>query len=346
MAPLQSHSGALQIARECARLGAHPQTIALLTGLPTKLVAVCDTGQPGRRGRPLRSPAFLWEAPLRVQAVMRTFAIEYLALRTQGFAPDRCLTTAYRYYLSFCDEPEFGFDEAFVVASMLGGHWLGERAELEVAACGTCGCNHLRPAGEVSSTCPFCQAPRDGQRAARGLAERSGAWRPAVARHLGARAPAVQRRITEVRLTALGASVRVAQALSTSGPRARIPRRASPPLVKWSGRLSAPHRAALALTVLTFRQLRQADIEAVEALMAAHRHVGPMVPDAGVEFDRSFQVVALSESLWGVPTPMLDVVDCAACGCAYLASRLESVRRCPFCELERPNLPKLGGILG
>lgn len=341
----------LEVARECAQLGAHPRTIKFLTGLSAKTAPVYDAQHPGPCGRPIALDGVVQEAPLPVQAALRAFAIEYLALLNQGFTPATCLLTAYRYYLSFRREPGFSFDQAFILAAKLSGLWTVPQRELEVAACAGCGCNHLRRTGLATATCPFCRRGAIGRLAALGLPMREDCapQQARAPRRLAVASPEVERRITEAQLLALGANAHVAMVLTSASGSAGASRNLGLPLFKWSSRMKAAERALLSVTVVTFRGLREAGIANVDALVTAFRHADQLLPGTPLDFNRAFKSVALSEALWGVDSPVLDLVDCSTCRCSHLASLCEARAACPFCELmgkRRRKRRAAGGVSG
>jgi hypothetical protein len=87
-----------------------------------------------------------------------------------------------------------------------------------------------------------------------------------------------------------------------------------------------------------FRRLVQLDLTPVEAICTAieemrkacHGYPKP------VSFDRCFEVAALLDRRWGVPTRQFELVQCPECDSHHLVSKAEArPMGCPFCMLIR-----------
>ena len=161
--PFERHLGKLELARECARLGARLRTIEILTGL-TPRSGFClfraDRRTP-TRGRPPRTPEWYHGATLLDRSEASILVCGYRRLRDLGFEATRALPCAYRQYLGLCrSHPRLSFDRAFDLARQVDGIWEVQEAGLSLNTCSACASRYLTVAGDASRSsadCPFCK---------------------------------------------------------------------------------------------------------------------------------------------------------------------------------------------
>ena len=91
---------ALQLAKDCAALGARVRTIGHLTGLPPRelLRLLFPDREHVPRGRPPDSPEWYHGANLLYRAEASIVVALYRRLRDGGFAAAEALVAAYRHY--------------------------------------------------------------------------------------------------------------------------------------------------------------------------------------------------------------------------------------------------------
>ena len=154
---------ALQLAKDCAALGARVRTISHVTGMPPR--ALLQLLFPDRRsvpkGRAPDSPEWYHNANLLYRAESSILASLYRRLRDAGFTANEALVGAYRHYLSVCQVPHrISFDRAFDIAAHLDGIWITETRSFSIATCPVCASEHLAAIGTIAtsnSACPFCK---------------------------------------------------------------------------------------------------------------------------------------------------------------------------------------------
>lgn len=357
---------ALETARHCATLGARQRTIAYITGLsPTYILrSVYSKDHPVPKGRPSYSEEFYFRAVTRVQAAASLLASRYRTLTSEGFLPADALIASFRHLRSTCPTTPLSFDEAFFLVANLDGIWASSTRSLALVLCPSCGHHYLAPESSAHfhrpDGCPVCRVDWSAGELAPPA--------PTVSAHVpapGADTPSVEKDIARARLhqrlDGLGASSKVASVL-TEDPRvamfrpnpntasvttASIPRPLS--LVHWSANTHVTDRAQFAVFSMWYRQAHELGVPRAEALCAAFGRMRTACRHFGrpVKFDRCFEVAALLDGAWGVPTPRLQLVTCGKCSSHYLLS-LEEARptACPFCALvsrHRVLLPPAAG---
>lgn len=154
---------ALELARDCAALGARIRTIHYLTGLrPRELLHLLfsDT-EPPPRGRAPDTREWYHNANLLYQTEAAVIIANFKRLRGMGFAAAEALISAYRYYQSVYRSPNrISFDRAFDLAAHTEGRWIAKSPSFHVLTCPRCGSEYLDAIGaEVASDrqCPFCR---------------------------------------------------------------------------------------------------------------------------------------------------------------------------------------------
>jgi hypothetical protein len=154
---------ALQLARDCAALGARVRTIGHLTGLPPRelLRLLFPDREQVPRGRPPDSPEWYHGANLLYRAEASIVVALYRRLRNGGFAAAEALVAAYRHYGSVCEAPQrISFDRAFDLAAHTDGLWLTSVQSFSLVACPTCHSEYLAAYGSAprsNDECPFCK---------------------------------------------------------------------------------------------------------------------------------------------------------------------------------------------
>ncbi|WP_265584306.1 FlhC family transcriptional regulator [Burkholderia vietnamiensis] len=154
---------ALELARDCAALGARVRTIHHLTGLrPRELLHLLFTdSEPPPRGRAPDTREWYHNANLLYQTEASVVIANFRRLRCMGFAATEALISAYRYYQSVYRPPyRTSFDRAFDLAAHTEGRWIAKSPSFHVLMCPRCGSEYLDAVGaEVSSDChcPFCR---------------------------------------------------------------------------------------------------------------------------------------------------------------------------------------------
>lgn len=154
---------ALQLAKDCAALGARVRTIGHLTGLPPRelLRLLFPDREHVPRGRPPDSPEWYHGANLLYRAEASIVVALYRRLRDGGFAAAEALVAAYRHYGSVCEAPQrISFDRAFDLAAHTDGLWLTSVQSFSLVACPTCHSEYLAAYGSAprsNDECPFCK---------------------------------------------------------------------------------------------------------------------------------------------------------------------------------------------
>ncbi len=154
---------ALQLAKDCAALGARVRTIGHLTGLPPRelLRLLFPDREHVPRGRPPDSPEWYHGANLLYRAEASIVVALYRRLRDGGFAAAEALVAAYRHYGSICEAPQrISFDRAFDLAAHTDGLWLTSVQSFSLVACPTCHSEYLAAYGSAprsNDECPFCK---------------------------------------------------------------------------------------------------------------------------------------------------------------------------------------------
>ncbi len=154
---------ALQLAKDCAALGARVRTIGHLTGLPPRelLRLLFPDRENVPRGRPPDSPEWYHGANLLYRAEASIVVALYRRLRDGGFAAAEALVAAYRHYGGVCEPPQrISFDRAFDLAAHTDGLWLTSVQSFSLVACPTCHSEYLAAYGSAprsNDECPFCK---------------------------------------------------------------------------------------------------------------------------------------------------------------------------------------------
>ncbi len=350
---------ALETARQCAMLGAHHRTISFITSLTPGYIgrAVYCKQYPAPIGRPQYSEDFLFKTSRRLQAEASLLAAHYRRLTHDGFLPADALITAYRHHRTTHPSSELGFDQAFFMVSRLDGIWAADKSVLSFVECRNCRSAYLAAHGMAKrDNCPVCrtdwQAP--SRRRSASKPSRPAPAPPVSTRHDQDEPWQLELDIAHVRLVRrleqLGAGHRVCAVLagehwtnlyraSRGRPTVTCAHLSRPmPLDHWSAKTEVTHRVQYAIFAAHFRRLVQLDLTPVEAICTAieemrkacHGYPKPAT------FDRCFEVAALLNGLWGVPTRQFELAQCPQCDAHHLVSKLETrPMGCPFCMLIR-----------
>jgi flagellar transcriptional activator FlhC len=154
---------ALQLAKDCAALGARVRTIGHLTGLPpSELLRLLFPDRMNvPRGRPPDSPEWYHSANLLKRVEASIVVSLYRRLRDSGFVAADALVGAYRHYRSVCEPPQrISFDRAFDLAAQTDGLWLTIEQSFSLVACPKCNSEFLAAYGATPRSndgCPFCR---------------------------------------------------------------------------------------------------------------------------------------------------------------------------------------------
>lgn len=154
---------ALQLAKDCAALGARVKTIGHLTGLPPRelLRMLFPDRYSVPRGRPPDSPEWYHGANLLYRAEASIVVSIYRRLRVAGFTSADALVTAYRHYRGVCVPPHrISFDRAFDLVAHTDGLWLTGTQSFSVVTCPKCHSEFLAAFGSIAKSnddCPFCK---------------------------------------------------------------------------------------------------------------------------------------------------------------------------------------------
>jgi len=154
---------ALELARDCATLGARIRTIHHLTGLrPRELLHLLFTDrEPPPRGRAPDTREWYHNANLLYRTEASVIVVNFRRLRLMGFAAAEALVAAYRYYQSVYRPPyRISFDRAFDLAAHTEGLWITKSVSFHVLSCPRCGSEFLDAIGADATAerhCPFCR---------------------------------------------------------------------------------------------------------------------------------------------------------------------------------------------
>ena len=339
----------LETARECALLGAHQRTIAWMTGLPPTFILrnVFDKANPAPCGRPRYTEDFAFRAPLRIQAAASAFAVKYLALTGEGFAPAQSLISAFRHYRCVAEAFAFNFDEAFFLICNLAGLWACTTRKLQVTRCRCCGSKHLAPYGALPEQgCSICRSiyGHDAQHPGAGNHRNTSGAR-SVSQGFIAHVGALK---TRRALSALGAHTRVINALMSTME--ELPARFRPlrptdlvrigkplPLRSWGTGVRISMQIQYSAAATAYQRLIASGFRPEDAVIGTYRHVRHKFQNnSPLTFDRCFEVLSLLEGRWGSQRQELDLVACSKCFGNLLVSRRDSTSpACPFCLLIR-----------
>ena len=167
----ERHIRSLNIAKDCADLGARLRTIGHVTGLShrelTDLFFTDGTSHP--RGRAPESPDWYHGANLLDRVEASIFAVIYRRIRDLGFGPDDALVSGYRHFKDACRrQPRINFDRAFDLASHVDGIWLSSQPNFSLLTCPVCASRYIAAVSIAplsNHECPFCKLvdryPRD-----------------------------------------------------------------------------------------------------------------------------------------------------------------------------------------
>lgn len=153
----QARSRALDLARDCAALGARIGTIASITGLNereiSRLVYWEESSPRGRK--PASSSNWYYTANMIDKAEASIFMGIYQRIRDLRIDPAQALVTGFREYMHCVGRPRVGFDRAFVIVCRTEGIWSTDR-ELAMKDCTRCDKSYLVALGDDVLPCPFC----------------------------------------------------------------------------------------------------------------------------------------------------------------------------------------------
>lgn len=338
------HLRALGTGQDCSALGAHPRTIAVMTGLSSQEISQYFFPDPAtsRRGRPPDSTNWYFMSTLSQRVEACVVIGQYARLRRHGFLPAESLIAAYRHYLGVCQEPRLlSFDRAFDIASQLDGIWGATLPTLKLLSCSTCRSEVLAELGEVSiSECPFCRLIR---RVELGLAES-----PPVAGTQPAPPPRNDpfRNLRVAReCVALGAKLRTIHLLTGFDfpelaqtffdGREQRPRGRPAHSLGWYEITTIANRCQACALVSQFKRLTDGGIDPVDALLAAYKHfISIFRGDDVLPFDRAFELAGHLAGRWLCRDPVIMVYRCDRCGCECLTPlNRKRTLACPFCRL-------------
>lgn len=158
---LDRHLRTLELARDCANLGARPRTIIRITGLSrSEVMHLLFEDAPPRSGKYPESTEWLNKANLFARIEASTFLSIYRDFRERGCEPRDALVGAFPHYrLLFCKDPRVTFDRAFDLVSRTDGLWR-QKPDLSLVACRTCGARYLSSLcfhPVEADPCPFCK---------------------------------------------------------------------------------------------------------------------------------------------------------------------------------------------
>lgn len=363
MTAVQTRIASLQLALDCAGLGACRRTIVLLTGLAPNFVlrTVYGPSLPPPKGRPTYTEEFYFRSTARVQSEASAFAVKYRSLLGCGLLPHESLLAAFRHYRSNTTRASFTFDEAFFLICQLDGRWACSEPTLQLTRCRRCGTSHVAPLGSLpTNECPLCrlETAKNGK-----SLERHASHSKRIPKRVSARSTNgddnlsvyIEALRTRSLLEGLGAHKRVIDALLSDQPIPFVPSQPQRPTrlvtVKrplstrnWSENVKPLERTQYSILASHYRRQIRSGLPALEALISSYRHLLEVTHDNPIDFDRGFEVVSLLEARWGVREPTLDLVPCPKCRSEHLVSRLDRGRqRCPVCALLRfPSLFRFG----
>jgi hypothetical protein len=154
---------ALQLAHDCAALGARIRTIHHLTGLRPRelLYLLFNAHAMPPCGRAPNSREWYHNANLLQRIEASIVIANFQRMRHLGFPATEALVGAYRYYQSMYRAPlRISFDRAFDLAAHTEGLWIATAASFRLASCSRCGSEFLDALGGTDTSarpCPFCQ---------------------------------------------------------------------------------------------------------------------------------------------------------------------------------------------
>ena len=154
---------ALQLAHDCAALGARIRTIHHLTGLRPRelLYLLFNAHAMPPCGRAPNSREWYHNANLLQRIEASVVIANFQRMRHLGFPAPEALVGAYRYYQSmYRPPPRISFDRAFDLAAHTEGLWIAKAPSFRLAACARCGSEFLDAlvgADTTARPCPFCQ---------------------------------------------------------------------------------------------------------------------------------------------------------------------------------------------
>ncbi len=162
----QRHIRILDLATQCAKLGARTRTIRLLTGLSDTQLGHLFLQPPEgkRRGRHPYSLDWYHTAKLQSRAEASAIVSLYRKLHQRGIAPPLALVGAYKHYLQSCkSSPLVCFDRAFDLVANATGQWLASGKGFSVFTCAACKSEYLTCLSSPplsNNDCPFCKLLR------------------------------------------------------------------------------------------------------------------------------------------------------------------------------------------
>ncbi|MEO8249194.1 MAG: hypothetical protein ABI589_07480 [Burkholderiales bacterium] len=343
----------LETARECALLGAHPRTIAMVTGLAPDFIrrSVFDATNRAPRGRPRYEDDYIFRAPLRFRAEACAVARHYAELIENGFSPARSLISAYSHQSSSSEPLMLAFDEAFHLIARLHGLWSTSTRTLQLVKCERCGSPQIAPAGPFRQHgCRFCKLLLGPRAVEDSSSAGPSSGVPSRLNRMGRVASQFGNQIAALRferkLVALGAHKRVVSALMSSypetppslrrpAPSALVRLRQPLSLHRWSAVVAPLHRASYSLLAKHYRDQVDRGIVPEHAIVAAFLHTAELCPSP-LNFNRCFEVASLFTARWGVAEQALTLRSCRKCASMFILSPLDrDGAHCPFCTLLR-----------
>lgn len=161
-----NHVRAVNLAIECAKLGARLTTIHWITGLQRRMLAqlFIVVGPNAARGRLPSMPDWFHTSNLIDQVDASCCMAIYTRFRELGFPPSVALVAGYKHYRHQCDQAgRLNFDRAFDLVCHTDGLWKYKKAHLALHRCPRCGSSYLANVGLVvthSGECLFCRLVR------------------------------------------------------------------------------------------------------------------------------------------------------------------------------------------
>lgn len=164
----------LELANKALLLNARVRVIEQLTGLTRRELEKVFYDRPqfhANPGRNAGSVEWFLSANLIVAFHIASFYAIFRAILARGIAPGDALVTAYQKYLArFGHDVRLEFDRAFLLVSMVDGHWTKEAPLLEAIECNDCHALYIGALGDGKrrrGTCPLCKAARTFGRSSR-----------------------------------------------------------------------------------------------------------------------------------------------------------------------------------
>lgn len=171
------HVHALELARECARLGARARTIAYITGLPKGEVArfLFDQGEASTSGKTPYCPRWMYRCTLVEQVEASVIVAVYCRMRGCGINAADALAAAFKLYAAHFESrscsgadirahatrrPKVNFDRAFDLVCHVDGIWAANQRSLGLVGCDECGCDFVTTPAlptMARTVCPFCR---------------------------------------------------------------------------------------------------------------------------------------------------------------------------------------------